>query len=66
MITVHEALAVVTHKIKSNLKTDANPHGVLVQREKDYLKSVSVQHRELENLFREDEAYWSESLQKAK
>ena len=66
MLLVHETIHKITQKIRASVRSEQNQEGLLTRNEQDYLRCLELGHRELETLFREDDAYWAENLSNAK
>ena len=66
MMALLELSEAIKQKISRCVKTRANPDGLLTQSEQEYLSCLELGHRKLEDLFRQDDAYWAENLDKAK
>ena len=60
--SISDCLHVQVHcnKIKANTKNENNPEGVLTNSEQEYLDCFKFGYRELEVLFSQDDAFWSE------
>ena len=48
------------------MRNEQNPDGLLTREERAYMNCLELQERELEELFEEDEAYWTENFDNAK
>ena len=59
MAKVHEALEKVRRKIHENIVSDENKDGLLIGNYDDYLKCLEMNYRDLELIFRKDEAKWT-------
>ena len=46
--------------------TKENPNGLLTKSEMSYVGCLEIRHRELENLLRQDLAFWKQNQKKAK
>ena len=57
---VHEGLDAARSKINENIWSKENRDGFLTGKQEDYLKCLEIKHRDLELLFRQDEAKWTE------
>ena len=55
----------IRSKIVANTKTEQNAGGLLTRDKYEYIRCLEFEHRELENLFRLDAAFWQENLNKA-
>ena len=55
-------IQVLGMKIKKNLKNDENKDGLLTRPEEDYLQCLELKKDQLDELLRQDEAYWAENL----
>jgi len=44
--------------ITGNVRSKANPEGLLTQDAGEYLRCFQIQHEKLEELYREDEQVW--------
>ena len=66
MLGVHQTLEEVRQMIRDNIKSPQHLEGLLTRREAHYLGCLELNHRELENLFREDQAQWAENVEIAK
>ena len=66
MMEVHQKIDGVSQMIKANVRSEDNPNGLLVKPSDDYLKCLELQHRDLEVLLRQDDAYWAENFDNAK
>ena len=62
----HEKLTKVKKAVKANMRNEQNPDGLLTREERAYMNCLELQERELEELFEEDEAYWTENFDNAK
>ena len=58
-----EHLEYARTKIRSNVFSKENPHGLLTRREKKYLKCLELDYQGLDDLMRQDEAHWAENLE---
>ena len=66
MTELHEKREKVANLVKTNVKSDANPNGLLVQQEKEYLNCLEVQHQAFEMLLRKDDQHWTDKVAKSK
>ena len=57
-----EKLAIAKKGLTVNMKSEGNPLGLLTRPEQAYLDCLEVNERQIERLFREDEAYWNQKL----
>ena len=62
MAKAHEFLERVRGKIRANVLNEQNPHGLLTNDQNDYRQCLEMNHRDLEQLFRKDEAKWAHNL----
>ena len=58
MDAIHQKLKSVSVKITDNLKSEANPEGLLTGGRNSYLNCLKLKYRELEDLFQQDDAFW--------
>ena len=61
MSEIHERLSNVHVIVRENLTSEKNPDGLLTAGEANYIKCLQLQHTELEELLRQDEAHWAEN-----
>ena len=66
MTVVIEKAASIKQKITQSLQTGDNPNGLLTRSKEEYLACLSFRQSELEALFKQDGAHWSEKLDAAK
>ena len=62
MAKAHESLDRVRGKIRANMLNEQNSLGLLTSDQNDYLQCLEMNHRDLEQLFRKDEAKWVQNL----
>ena len=62
MAKAHESLDRVRGKIRKNVLNEQNLHGLLTGDKNDYLQCLEMNYRDLEQLFRKDEAKWVQNL----
>ena len=53
-------------RIKDNVKSDANPEGLLLSKYEKYMQCLETKHEELEKVYRSDEANWIQHLENVK
>ena len=63
---VLEKVEALKNKTKGNVYGKDNPHGLLTRDANLYLGCLTIQHENLEKLYREDEAHWTENLEMVK
>ena len=59
MMGVHQTLDGIRQMIRDNIQSDKNESGLLTRKEGEYMKCLQLKHRELELVFRKDEAHWA-------
>ena len=62
MAKAHESLDRVRGKIRANMLNEQNSLGLLTSDQNDYLQCLEMNHRDLEQLLRKDEAKWVKNL----
>ena len=55
-------LDLMKSRIKDNIKSDANPEGLLLSKEEKYMQCLETKHEELEKVYRSDEKTWTKHL----
>ena len=56
----------VAEKIRANLKTAENPEGILQKKEEHYMNGLGLKEFDIQEIFMQDEKYWTKSLENAK
>ena len=52
--------------VRENLRGPQNVNGVLTKQEQAYIECLEIKKEQLEELFKEDEDHWNQSIEKAK
>ena len=63
MLGVHQTLDGICQTIRDNIQSDENKAVFLTQKEAEYMACLEMKHRDLEMLFRQDEAQWTDNLE---
>ena len=66
MAVVHQTLQEVRQIIQNNLHNKDNLDGVMTRKEPQYMACLELKHRELEDLFRQDEHHLAENIELSK
>lgn len=66
MAAIHDKIEGIKKKIKEHSLTIVNPNGLFRQKDEDYFKCLELNHRQLEQLFRQDAAELTKELREVK
>ena len=59
LAVVHEGLYLVKQMVKANFRCKENPDGLLTRKDSEYMVCLKLENLRLEQLLRQDEAYWA-------
>ena len=62
---LHQRIEAIRLKIRANAQNAGNIEGLLTRPVQQYLSCLEIRHQDLEDLFRQDDAFWTKNLQKA-
>ena len=66
MSQIHEGISKVQCVIRANVFNKKNQDGLLTSGEASYLKCLQMQHVQLEEILRKDEAHWAQNQENSK
>jgi hypothetical protein len=62
---LHQRIEAIKLKIRVNVQNSENSEGLLTRPAQDYLSCLEIRNQDLEEMFRQDEAFWTKSAQTA-